>query len=333
MKTRKIVVIVNSIKAMSLIFSLILALTTMAMAIDYPTKSIQIVVPYPPGGTNDLTARILEAKLASILGQPVIVVNKPGGGGAVGIKLAAAAQPDGYTILTTPPGIVMIPILNPGIGFKMENFIPIGLATSSPSVITVKADAPWKTLNDLILDAKKNPGKFTYSTAGHGTTPHFAGELFNLITGSNTIHVPMGGETPAVVGLLGGHVDITYVSLGVVSPQLKAGTLRALALMSGKRIKDFPSIPTTKELGYAGLTTLTWHGYFFPAKTPKEIVVKVAKAFETALKDKEVINKFEKIGMQVEGLILEEAKTFFQDEVVKWSEVAKKANMVEKGGK
>jgi tripartite-type tricarboxylate transporter receptor subunit TctC len=332
MKTRKTAGIVHSIKAMTLIFSLIMALTTVAMAADYPTKPIQVTVPYPPGGLTDLIPRILEAKLASTLGQPIIVVNKPGGGGVVGIKLAATAKPDGYTILTVPPSIVMIPILKPDIGFKMENFIPIGLAASTPNVISVKADAPWKTLNDLIQDVKKNPGKFTYSTAGHGTTPHFAGELFNLITGGNTIHVPMGGEGPATVGLLGGHVDITYVGLGVVSSHLKAGTLRALAMMCDKRIKDFPSVPTTKELGYPKLMTTSWQGQFFPAKTPKEIVMKVAKAFETALKDKEVISKIEKTGMLVEGLNQEEAKKFFQDEAVKWSEVAKMARMVEKGG-
>ncbi|MDI7259865.1 MAG: tripartite tricarboxylate transporter substrate binding protein [Thermodesulfobacteriota bacterium] len=323
------IVIVDLMKTISLIFCLMLALTTMAIALDYPTKTIQIIVPYPPGGTNDITARILDTKLASLLGQSVIVVNKPGGGGAVGIKFASTAKPDGYTILTSPPGIVMIPILTPGIGFKLEDFIPIGLAVSIPSVITVKADAAWKTLSDLIQDAKRNPGKLTYSTAGPGTTPHFAGELLKIEIGTDIVHVPMGGEAPAVTGILGGHVNLTFVSLGAVSEHLKAGTLRALALMYPMRIKDFPDIPTTKELGYPKLMTTAWHGYFFPAKTPKEIVVKVAKAFETALKDKEVIGRIEKAGMLVEGMILEEANKFFQDEEKKWSEVAKKAKMVE----
>jgi tripartite-type tricarboxylate transporter receptor subunit TctC len=327
--TMRKTVIVNLIKTISLIFCLIFVLTTMAIALDYPTKTVQIIVPYPPGGTNDMTARILDTKLGSILGQPVIIVNKPGGGGAVGIKFASTAKPDGYTVLTSPPGIVMIPILNPGIGFKLDDFTPIGVAVSLPSAITVKADAPWKTLEELVKDARKNPGKFTYSTAGPGTTPHFAGELFKVETGSDIIHVPMGGEAPAVTGLLGGHVDMTFVGLGAVSAHLKAGTLRALALMYPRRIKDFPDIPPTKELGYPNLMTTIWHGYFFPAKTPKEIVKKVAKAFETALKDKEVINKIEKTGMLVEGLILDEANKFFQNEEKKWSEVAKKAKMVE----
>ena len=325
----KKIVIVDLIKTISLIVCLILALTIMAIALDYPTKTIQIIVPYPPGGSNDITARILDTKLASLLGRPVIVVNKPGGGGAVGIKFAASAKPDGYTILTSPPGIVMIPILNPGIGFKLEDFIPICPAVSIPTVITVKTDAPWKTLNDLIQEGKRNPGKLTYSSAGPGTTPHFAGELFKFETNTDIVHVPMGGEAPAVTGLLGGHVNLSFVSLGAVSEHLKAGTLRALALMYPRRIKDFPDIPTTKELGYPKLFTIVWHGYFFPAKTPKEIVEKVAKAFETALKDKEVINNIEKAGMLAEGMTLEEANKFFQDEEKKWSEVAKRAKMLE----
>ncbi len=325
--------IVNLVISVYIALSMNFAFTTQASALDYPAKTVQIIVPYPPGGSSDITARILSVKLASILGQSVIVENKPGGGGAVGIKTASIAKPDGYTIMTSPPGLVMIPILQPGIGFKLDDFIPLCVAVSAPSVVAVKADTPWKTLGDLVKEAQKSPGKLTYSSAGPGTTPHFAGELFKLRTGTDIIHVPMGGEAPAVVGTLGGHVSMTFANLGGVNAQLKAGTLRALALMYHKKITDFPNVPTTKELGYAGLTTSAWHGYFLPAKTPKEIVEKLARAFDTALKDKEVISKIEKAGMLAEGLILEEAGNFFQDENKKWSEVAKTAKMVEKEGK
>jgi tripartite-type tricarboxylate transporter receptor subunit TctC len=318
------------VRTVALALCSLLSFVSLASGLDYPTKAVQIMVPYPPGGTNDITARILEPKLASLLGQTVVVVNKPGGGGAVGIKAASAAKPDGYTLLTSPPGIVMIPILNPTIGFNLEDFTPVGLAVSIPSVITVKADAPWKTLDDLIKDMKENPGKLTYSTAGPGTTPHFAGELLKIETGTDMVHVPMGGEAPAAAAALGGHVDMTFVTLGAVSAHLRAGTLRALALMYPKRISDFPDIPTTKELGYPRLMTTAWHGYFFPAKTPGEIVTKMARAFEAALKDKEVIAKIEQAGMLPEGMILEDANKFFHDEQSKWSDVAKRAKMVEK---
>ena len=323
------IVIVNLIKTISLIFCLIFVLTAMAIALDYPTKTVQIIVPYPPGGTQRYYCPNSGYKTGFYSWTTSDYSKQTRRRRGSRDQICFHSQTRWIYRSNFSPGIVMIPILNPGIGFKLEDFTPIGVAVSLPSAITVKADAPWKTLEELVKDARKNPGKFTYSTAGPGTTPHFAGELFKVETGSDIVHVPMGGEAPAVTGLLGGHVDMTFVGLGAVSAHLKAGTLRALALMYPRRIKDFPDIPPTKELGYPNLMTTIWHGYFFPAKTPKEIVEKVAKAFETALKDKEVINKIEKTGMLVEGLILDEANKFFQNEEKKWSEVAKKAKMVE----
>jgi tripartite-type tricarboxylate transporter receptor subunit TctC len=321
------------IKIMPLAFLGVLALTGVAMPLDYPTKPIQVIVPYPPGGGNDIVTRIMASKLSSILEQPVIVVNKTGGGGAAGIKFASTARPDGYTILCSSPGLVMIPVINPGVGFKLEDFAPISLAVSFPQALTVKADAPWKNLEELIKDAKRNPGKLTYSTAGPGTTGHFAGELFKLETGINTVHVPMGGEGPAITGILGGHVDMAVTGLGPVSSYLRAGTLKSLGFLSPKRLKDFPNVPTIKELGYPNVIAISWTGYFFPAKTPKEMVDKVAKAFEITLKDEEIIKNLEKLGDVVENLMPEEADKFFRAEEKKWKEVGVRANMVERSGK
>ena len=175
---------------------------TGAAAAEYPTKTIQIINPFPPGAVTDIVARIAGPKLSTILGQRVIIMNKSGGGGAVGIQAAKDAVPDGYTILVTPPPILLIPLVNKSSGFTMKDFAPLVLATSSPNTTVVKADAPWKTLEDFIADAKKNPDSLTYGSAGPGTTPHFIGELVKLKTKIDLTHVPLGSESAAATALI-----------------------------------------------------------------------------------------------------------------------------------
>ena len=294
----------------------------------FPSRPIQITVPYPPGGTSDLTARFLSPRLAEILKQSVVVVNKPGGAGALGIQSVATAKPDGYAVLTSPPAIVITPLISQKPGFSLRDFAPLSLAVSTPNVITVKADAPFKTFEELVESARKNPGKLNYSSAGPGTTPHFVGELFKLETKTNLTHVPMGGEAPAVAGLLGGHVDVSFVSIGAVQKHLQAGTLRALATTYQKRLKDWPDVPTTREKGYPGILAVAWHGYFVPAKTPPEVAKKLEMALETALKDKDVIVQIEKTGMLVENLNAQEAARFLKEEEERWSRVAKAAGIL-----
>ncbi|HMF51596.1 MAG TPA: tripartite tricarboxylate transporter substrate binding protein, partial [Candidatus Saccharimonadales bacterium] len=197
-------------------------------AADYPTKTIQIINPFPPGAVTDIVARMVAPKMSAILGQQVIVINKPGGGGAVGIQAAKDAAPDGYTILVTPPPVLIIPIVNKNSGFTMKDFAPLTLATSSPNTTVVKADAPWKTLEEFIADAGKNPGQYTYGSAGPGTTPHFIGELVKLKTKIDLTHVPLGSESAAATAVLGGHVNIAFLTLGTTQSHIEAGTMRAL---------------------------------------------------------------------------------------------------------
>jgi tripartite-type tricarboxylate transporter receptor subunit TctC len=318
------------VRSLSINLYLVLILTTVSMALDYPTKPIQIVIPAPPGGSADIAARILGPKVSSIIGQPIIVVSKPGGGGALAAKmLASATEPDGYTILGHWTGIVLIPILNPGIGYQMGDFTAVAVPVCTPYMIAVKADAPWKTLDDFIKDAKKHPGKFTYSTGGFGSGYHFTGELFKAETGTDIVHIPMEGDAPAVTAVLGGHVEITFSGSSTLSPHIKAGTLRILAQMYPTRLKEFPNIPSIKELGYPSVTTYGWLAYFVPAKTPKPIVEKLGKAFGVAAQDKDVIDKIEKTGYVVQSVILEKATKFLQDEDKRWRDVAKKARMLE----
>jgi len=296
-------------------------------AAEYPTKTIQVINPFPPGAVTDIVARILAPKMSAALGQQVVIINKAGGGGAVGIQAAKEAAPDGYTILVTPPPILLIPIVNKNSSFTTKDFVPIALATSSPNTTVVKADAPWKTLEEFIADAKKKPGELTYGSAGPGTTPHFIGELVKLKTHIDLTHVPLGSESAAATAVLGGHVNIAFLTLGTTRSHVEAGTLRALAVASNRRLKDFPNVPTTVEKGFPELNLKVWVGFFAPAKTPAPVVKRLAAVISDSLKDPAVLANIEKSQALVENLGPQEAAKFYADEERKWSEVARVAKI------
>ena len=314
-----------SCAAALLVFSLFPA--NPGSAAEYPTKTIQIINPFPPGAVTDIVARLLAPKMSVLLGQQVVIVNKAGGGGAVGIQAARDAAPDGYTILVTPPPILLIPIVNRNSAFTLRDFVPLSLATSSPNTTVVKGDAPWKTLDDFIADARKNPGQLTYGSAGPGTTPHFIGELVKLKTKIDLTHVPLGSESAAATAVLGGHVNIAFLTLGTTRSHIEAGTMRALAVASNRRLKDFPNVPTTVEKGFPELNLKIWVAFFAPAKTPPAIVQRLAGALAETLKDAEVGGQVEKAQALVENLAPREAAKFFAEEERKWSEVAKVAKI------
>jgi len=291
-------------------------------AAEYPTKTVQIINPFPAGASTDILARILADKLAALLGQPVVVINKTGGGGAIGIKAVKDATADGYTVMVAPPPLVLIPIARKGIGFTLDDFTAINLAGSSPYVMVVKKDAPWKTLQDVVADAKKNPGKLIWAIPLTGSAGHFTYELFKLATGTDITNVPMGGETPVATAILGGHADMSFISAGTVISHLQAGTMRALAQTHPKRVKELPEIPTTAESGYPKVNTIPWFVFAVHAKTSRPIVNRLDQAFKEALKDKDMVAKIEKAGMIVENIGAEAAGKFLAEEHKKWSEVA-----------
>jgi len=295
---------------------------------EYPSKPIQIINPFPPGAVTDIVARIVAPKMSSLLGQQAIVVNRAGGGGAVGIQAARDAAPDGYTILVSPPPILLIPIVNKNSSFTLKDFAPLVLATSSPNTTVVKSEAPWKSLEELLAEAKKNPGQLTYGSAGPGTTPHFIGELVKLKTKVDLTHVPLGSESAAATAVLGGHVNVAFLTLGTTRAHIEAGTLRALAVASNRRLKDFPNIPTTVEKGFPELNLKIWVAFFAPVKTPAPIVKRLAAAIGGALKDAEVVGQIEKAQALVENLGPQETVKFLAEEERKWSEVAQLAKIV-----
>ncbi len=302
---------------------------SLARGAEYPNKTIQIINPFPPGAVTDIVARLLAPKMSAALGQQVVIVNKAGGGGAVGIQTAKDAAPDGYTILVTPPPIAIIPIVNKNSGFTLKDFAPLTLATSSPNTTVVKGDAPWKSFEEFIADAKKNPGQLTYGSAGPGTTPHFIGELVKLKTGIDLTHVPLGSESAAATAVLGGHVNIAFLTLGTTRSHIEAGTMRALAVASNRRLKDFPNIPTTVEKGHPELNLKVWVGFFAPAKTPPAALKRLSAAINEALKDAEAIANIEKAQALIENLGPAEFAKFLGEEERKWTEVARVAKIAQ----
>ena len=317
------------VSALGLLILVVTFFIPVAHGAEYPTKTIQIINPFPPGAITDISARLLSDKLSSLLGQAVVVVNKTGGGGAVGIKAVKDAPADGYTVLIAPPPIALIPLVRRGIGFALSDFTPINFIGSNPSILVVKADAPWQSLEQLIADAKKNPGKLTFGSPGTGTSGHFGMELFKMETGADFIHVPMGGEAPVATAILGGNIHTSVVTLGTVRAHLQAGTLRALAVTAQNRAKEFPEVPTTAEKGYPSIDVSPWFILFVRANTPPVIVSKLAKAFKEALQDKEAAGKIEKAGLSIENRGPEETAKFLAQEHKKWSEVARVAKITQ----
>ena len=297
-------------------------------AADYPTKPIQLVVPFPPGGGADTAARFVSDKVSERLGQPVVVVNKPGAGGVLGVYAALGAPADGYTIFVCSSAGVGAPIVRKGVTFNVtKDFKPINVAVNSPYLIFVKKEARWLTFEDLIAEAKKNPGKLTYSSSGYGGTNHFAGELLKIHANVNVTHVPMEGDYPALTAVLGGHVDFNPGQYSSSYKFLKAGSIRGLLVMAKKRLPDFPDIPTTIEKGLP-FTIGSWQAFLVRSETPQGIVVKLEKAFKEVLSDEKVIELFRNTGSDVENLVGAEALKVINDEYNMRLEIAKKANIL-----
>lgn len=259
------------------------------------------------------------------------MINKPGGGSVIGTYSVLAMPADGYTILNIAPPQLGAPLFTKGATYTfLKDFKMINLSVTSPSFIVVKNDAPWQTLEELIAEARKNPGKLTYSSPGYGSTQHFAGEIFKMYTGTDITQVPMDGTATAVTAVLGGHVNITFPDYGGAYRYLESGSFRVLAVMDKKRIKQFSNIPTTVEKGFPNLITASFIGFSVRAETAKVIVEKLEKVFKEAVKDKEIIEKFEKTGWVVENLGSKEATEFMARDLKMKLEVAKAAKMIPK---
>ena len=301
-----------------------------AVGKDWPAQQVRIVLPYPPGGASDVTARLLGSKMGQAWGESVVVDNKPGANGIIANEAVAKSAADGYTILMAnlgPNGI------NPAVYSKLpydtvKDFAPVILTTTVPLVIVTSADSPYKTLAQLIAAAKEKPGQINFGSAGNGASNHLAGELLASMTGAKLTHVPYKGDAPSITDLMGGQIHMALPTALAGVPHIKSGKLRALAVTSKKRIASLPEVPTVDEaLGISGYEAVSWGGFMVPTGTPPEVIAKINAETNKALQTPEISEKLSAQGAEIVGGTPEAFGTFLKAELVKWKKVADAAKV------
>ncbi len=299
------------------------AANAQAPAASWPSKPIRWVVPFPPGGAMDAIARTLGEKAGKTLGQPFVIENKPGAGGNIGADFVAKQPGDGYTLMITSIGMATNKPLYGKLSYDpIKDFAPVSLLAVVPNVLVTNATQPdVKTAKDVIAAARKAPGKLTYASAGNGTSIHLAGEVFTSLAQVDMLHVPYKGSGPAVSDLLGGQVNYMFDSITSARPHIESGKLRALGLTTAKRSKSLPNVPTLAEAGLPGYEVSPWFAVFMPAATPKDIVAKVNAALLEAMKDPDVVKRFETIGAEPVGSTPEEMAQHLARESERWTKL------------
>lgn len=299
-----------------------------ALAQTWPEKTITIVVPTAAGGANDAMARIIGQGLSTRLGKSVIVDNKAGANGAIASEFVARAAPDGYTIMF---GYIATHGINPALQKlkydPVTDFEPIGMVAASPTVLVANNAVAAKNAQELVQLVKSKPGTFSYATAGNGTAPHIAGELFKLSAGLDVVSIPYKGSAPAVVDTIAGNTQFMFPSLFTAYPQIKGGKLKALGIAGEKRSSVMPDVPTLAEQGIANVNMSQWYAMFAPAKTPKAVIERLNHEMNSVLADKAVVKKIEAQGAEVETGTPEQLKTLVQKEVAHWRGVVAAAKI------
>jgi tripartite-type tricarboxylate transporter receptor subunit TctC len=298
----------------------------------YPNRPITIVVPFPPGGVADLTARPVAAAMEKVLKNPVVVVNKTGAAGAVGMSSVANSKPDGYTLLMALSSISIIPeadkLFDRQPAYTMDQLIPIALISADPTIFVVSASRPWKSVKEFVEDAKKHPGEFSYSSSGVYGTLHMAMEMFSHAAGISLKHVPYSGAGPALTAILGGHVDTLASGPAVVIPHIKAGKLRPLAGWGAKRVASLPEVPTFKELGY-DIEFYIWAGLFAPRGTPAPVMKTIRESVKQAVAIPEFKSAMEKIETPIAYLDAPEFQKFWDKDGKMLAAAIKRVGKVE----
>jgi tripartite-type tricarboxylate transporter receptor subunit TctC len=308
----------------SLTAVLALALACPAAAQTWPSQPIRLIAPFPPGGSVDITARLIAEPLAGQLGVRIIVDNRSGASGNIGMEAAARAAPDGYTIvLNTIPLVTNQSLFDKLTWDPIKDFAPIGMVATSPHVLVVPAKMPVNKVEDLVRLARANPGKLSYASAGVGTTFHFCGEMFKDSTGTFILHVPYRGGGPALLDTLAGQVDMSFPTLSAALPHVKAGTLRALAVTDTTRSSLLPDVPTLREAGVKDFQFTQWLALLAPAGTPPAAVNRLNSALKNALNTQEVRDKFHAQAFEAFITTPEEAGKFIAGEVQRFSKLIK----------
>ncbi|MDB5809209.1 MAG: tripartite tricarboxylate transporter receptor family protein [Betaproteobacteria bacterium] len=305
-------------------FPLLAAITSApALAQPYPSKTIRMVVGYPPGGPTDLIARTVAQKLSPAVGQQVIVDNRPGASGMIGAELVVKAPPDGYTLLTVPITYAVTPSVYPKMPYDAEkDLAPVALVAAAPFILVVHPTLPVKTVKDLIALAKSRPGQINYASASTGGMPHLAGELFNLMAGVKLTHIPYKGAAPATIDLLAGQVSLMFNNMLSAMPHVKSGKLRAVAVTSAKRSSAVPELPTIAET-IPGFEASGWYGAFAPAATPRDIIAKLNGEINKFMRSPDVTQRLAGDGVEAVTMTPAEFGIYLHNEIVKWGKVVK----------
>ena len=303
--------------------------TLTVTAQEYPTRPIRIIVPFAPGGATDIPARLVAPKLGEALGQPVVIENRPGAGGIIGIDAAAKSAPDGYTLLMATNGeMVMNPSIYPKLPYDPFNdFTPVSIMLESPMLLVVSASSPFNSLGDIIAAAKAKPGSVTYSTAGTGSTSHVLTEMLALQAGIKLLHVPYKGGAPASAAVASGEVGMALLNLGSALNFVKGGKAKALAVTSASRQAAFPDWPTTAEAGAPGFAEAIWVGMAAPAGVRRDIVERISAEVAKALHSPDVRDRLVQLGNQPLGTTPDEAAARIKRELPRYSAAIKQANI------
>jgi tripartite-type tricarboxylate transporter receptor subunit TctC len=295
---------------------------------DYPTRAIELVVPFAPGGGTDIVARRLSINVSKALGQSIIVVNRPGAATQIGTAAVAKSSPDGYTLLLSALPHVTNPSLFKTLPYDtVKDFAPISLIARIPSVLVVSPRIKARSIKELVALSKATPQGLNYGSPGQGTAPHLAMELFKLETGLNATHIPYKGAGPLITAVLSGQVDLSFSSLSTALPRITDGQLHAIGIATAERSSRIPNVPTIQELGLPNFKASAGFGLLAPAHTPPAIISKLNKAFVDALRDPDVIQAFDAQGIDAVGSTPQEFANYINTEIKKWGGVIKRANI------
>ena len=313
----------------SLVAVLVMGAPALAAAQAYPTKTVRIVAPFAAGSTIDILGRLIAPKLFEALGQPVIVEDRPGAGGMIGLDFVAKSPPDGHTLVIGALGpLAMNPALYPKTPFDpVQDFAAVSLLATGPVVIVVHPSIPARNVKELVELAKKRPGQLNFGSPGVGTSPHLTGELFKLITKIDIVHIPYKGNAEAITDLIGGQLSIVFTGVPPVVPLSKAGKVRLLATTGKQRLVSLPDVPTIREAGVEGADVLIWYGVVAPAATPKDVIARLNRDIVKIMGAPDVREKFAQQGVDPASSTPEEFAQLIREEVTRWAKVIRSAGI------
>ena len=310
-----------------LLFALFIGANAVAQD-AYPSRPVRFILPFPPGGSTDILGRLIAERLAAGLGQPVVAENRGGAGGNVGAEAAARAAPDGYTLVLVAPSLAISPSLYAKLNYDpVKDFAPISLVATVPNLMVTHPSVPAQTLQEFIAVARAKPGTMNFGSGGNGTSNHLAGELFNILTGAKLVHIPYKGVNLAMQDVISGQIHLVVIGIPAAAPHIKAGRLRALALIAPQRVPALPEVPTVAEAGLANFEVTTWYGVLAPAGTPPAVIARVNSELAKIMHAPDVKARLAGMATEPRTSTPEEFAAYIKQEMAKWRDVIRKANL------